>query len=266
MEALREQGNTDSRVEGGWSDTSGDGHKESLLDVRNEAVFDPVMVGEKQEKTSCDFTQPDPLAAYSFDEGTGTTLGDSAGAHNGTIEGASWSAEGKYGSALSFDGNDRVSIPDSNDLDLTAKFTLEAWVRPAGGGSGGVILQKGEKSSSCTAGPARSSASTTTRAGSRTSAAASTRSCRHRARSHSWLRGADLLLPRLRRVVRHTGLADDGRLRDRLDASRRRALRGARHAVPRRPARRLRPRRPATDRRDRQFVRRHPGARALDAR
>jgi Concanavalin A-like lectin/glucanases superfamily len=75
---------------------------------------------------------PVPVAAYSFDEGSGTTSKDSAGSHDGTIEaGASWASEGKYGSALSFDGeDDRVRITDSNDLDLTGPFTLEAWVKP----------------------------------------------------------------------------------------------------------------------------------------
>ena len=43
---------------------------------------------------------PTPIAAYSFDEGAGTTLYDSAGNHDGMIEGASWSGEGKYGSSL----------------------------------------------------------------------------------------------------------------------------------------------------------------------
>ncbi|MET0304813.1 MAG: LamG-like jellyroll fold domain-containing protein [Solirubrobacterales bacterium] len=72
-----------------------------------------------------------PVAAYSFDEGAGTTLGDSIDNHDGTISGATWSSSGKYGGALSFDGvNDVVSIADASDLDLTSTFTLEAWVRP----------------------------------------------------------------------------------------------------------------------------------------
>lgn len=74
---------------------------------------------------------PTPLAAYSFDEGAGSTLGDSAGSHDGTIQGATWTVAGKYGSALDFDGtNDLVSIADAAELDLTDSFTLEAWVRP----------------------------------------------------------------------------------------------------------------------------------------
>jgi hypothetical protein len=72
-----------------------------------------------------------PIAAYSFDENEGTTLHDDSGAHDGTIEnGAEWTA-GKFGSALRFDAEDDcVTIPDANDLDLGASFTMEAWVRP----------------------------------------------------------------------------------------------------------------------------------------
>jgi len=86
-----------------------------------------------------------PVAAYSFDEGSGETVEDSAGDHDGTIEGASWASVGKYGSALEFDGeNDLVSIADAADLDLTASFTLEAWVRPESTANWRAVLSKGE--------------------------------------------------------------------------------------------------------------------------
>jgi hypothetical protein len=72
------------------------------------------------------------VAAYNFDEGTGTTLTDRTGTgRTGTISGATWTALGKYGSALSFDGvNDWVTVADANALDLTTGITLEAWVFP----------------------------------------------------------------------------------------------------------------------------------------
>ncbi len=72
------------------------------------------------------------VAAYGFDEGSGTALGDRTGNGNtGAITGATWVA-GRSGGALSFDGvNDSVRINDSAALDLTTGMTLEAWVRPA---------------------------------------------------------------------------------------------------------------------------------------
>jgi fibronectin type 3 domain-containing protein len=72
------------------------------------------------------------VAAYSFDQGSGTTLPDLSGnGNNGTISGATWSTSGKFGSALSFNGtNNIVNISDSASLDLTTGETLEAWVNP----------------------------------------------------------------------------------------------------------------------------------------
>lgn len=74
-----------------------------------------------------------PVAAYSFNEGTGTVLGDTSGNGNtGTITGATWSETGKYGNALSFNGTSNiVTINDSASLDLTTGMTIEAWVKPS---------------------------------------------------------------------------------------------------------------------------------------
>ena len=73
------------------------------------------------------------VAAYAFDEGIGTTVGDASGSGNtGTISGATWTTLGHSGGALSFDGvNDWVTIVDAATLDLTTGMTLEAWVNPA---------------------------------------------------------------------------------------------------------------------------------------
>ncbi len=72
------------------------------------------------------------VAAYSFDEGTGTTVGDSSGNGNtGTIVNATWTTAGAYGDALQFNGtNSWVIINDAASLDLTTGMTLEAWVNP----------------------------------------------------------------------------------------------------------------------------------------
>ena len=76
-----------------------------------------------------------PVAAYSFDEGTGTTAADFTGdGHTATITGAEW-ARGRYGSGLQFDGEeDCVTIEATPDLQFTEEFSLEAWVRPEGAG------------------------------------------------------------------------------------------------------------------------------------
>jgi PKD repeat protein len=72
------------------------------------------------------------VAAYNFEEATGTTVVDATGKGNhGTISGAGRTTSGKYGKALSFDGiDDLVTVKDSPSLDLTTGLTLEAWVYP----------------------------------------------------------------------------------------------------------------------------------------
>ncbi len=72
------------------------------------------------------------VAAYGFDEGSGSSAGDSSGNSNaGTLSGANWTSSGKFGKALEFDGtNDKVSVPDANSLDLTNGMTLSAWIKP----------------------------------------------------------------------------------------------------------------------------------------
>jgi hypothetical protein len=74
------------------------------------------------------------VAAYSFDEGTGSTTADASGKGNtGTIANATWTSEGKYGKALAFNGiNALVTIQDSVSLHLRTGMTLEAWVNPSG--------------------------------------------------------------------------------------------------------------------------------------
>src|SRR5262249_19103179 len=72
------------------------------------------------------------VAAYAFNEGTGSTVTDLSGNGNtGTVANTTWSS-GKYGSALAFNGTTaRVTIPDAASLHLTTAMTLEAWVNPA---------------------------------------------------------------------------------------------------------------------------------------
>jgi hypothetical protein len=80
----------------------------------------------------------DLVAAYGFDEGTGLIVHDTSGRGNtGTISGATWTEQGKFGRALMFDGQrSLVSIPSSPALDLTVGMTLSAWVYPMPGVTG----------------------------------------------------------------------------------------------------------------------------------
>jgi hypothetical protein len=72
------------------------------------------------------------VAAYSFSEGSGSTTADTSGNnHTGSlVNGVAWTAAGKNGNALSFNGtNSKVSLPSSLDI-ATVPFTFEAWIRP----------------------------------------------------------------------------------------------------------------------------------------
>ncbi|MBI3469325.1 MAG: hypothetical protein HY000_40500, partial [Planctomycetes bacterium] len=73
------------------------------------------------------------VLALGFNEGSGATTADASNFGNdGTITGATWTASGRFGGALSFDGiNDLITVADAASLDLTAGMTLEAWVQPS---------------------------------------------------------------------------------------------------------------------------------------
>ena len=85
------------------------------------------------------------MAAYAFDEGAGTTVSDASGNGNtGTIAGATWTTQGRYGGALTFNGTSNlVAIPSSPSLNVTTAMTLEGWVYPTAAQSGWrTIMQK----------------------------------------------------------------------------------------------------------------------------
>ena len=86
-----------------------------------------------------------PVAAYGFDEGSGTTVADLSGNDNtGTLHGAvDWTSEGKFGNALVFHGSGFVTVASSATLDLTSGMTLEAWVYPTAMSTrGGTAIMK----------------------------------------------------------------------------------------------------------------------------
>jgi len=70
------------------------------------------------------------VAAYAFNEGTGTAVGDASGnGLTGTIAGATWTTAGRYGNALSFNGTSSyVNLGNPTGLQLTGSATWSAWV------------------------------------------------------------------------------------------------------------------------------------------
>ena len=87
------------------------------------------------------------VAAYGYDELSGSTTADLSGNNNnGTFgSGITRTTQGKFGGALVFDGANFVTIPDAASLNLTTGMTLEAWVYPTVALSGwkGVIIKEG---------------------------------------------------------------------------------------------------------------------------
>jgi hypothetical protein len=73
------------------------------------------------------------VGAWGFEEGSGSQAADLSGSGNtGALGGgAAWTADGRYGGAVDFDGVDGwVTVPDDDGLDLAGPMTMTAWVRP----------------------------------------------------------------------------------------------------------------------------------------
>src|SRR5262249_50428468 len=90
-------------------------------------------------------TPPGLVGGWAFGEGLGGSTADASGNdNNGTINGATWTSDGRYGSALSFNGSSNtVRLPASPSLNLSNAMTLSAWIKPAAAQSGWrTILQR----------------------------------------------------------------------------------------------------------------------------
>ena len=83
------------------------------------------------------------VAAYSFDEGTGTTANDSSGQGNTATlnNGVAW-VTGQHGKAVSFDGvNDYITIPNSASTNISGNaLTLSMWINPQPLASGDSVV------------------------------------------------------------------------------------------------------------------------------
>jgi len=80
------------------------------------------------------YNQGNPAGYWNFDDGSGVKAADFSGNNNdGAITGAAW-VDGKYGSALIFDGvDDHINISNSSILEINGDITLSAWVYWKGG-------------------------------------------------------------------------------------------------------------------------------------
>ena len=77
--------------------------------------------------------EPNLVAWWKFDEGTGGISYDSAGDNDGILVNAPVWTSGKIGGGLSFDGiNDYVDVPDNAALRFTksSSFSICSWAKP----------------------------------------------------------------------------------------------------------------------------------------
>jgi hypothetical protein len=101
-------------------------------DVLSQALTEST--GDTTVKDGAPSRALDLVAAYAFEEGSGTVTEDATGnRQNGTLVGTKWTKLGKYGNALDFNGAfSFVTVADSNLLDLHQGMTFSAWIRPRG--------------------------------------------------------------------------------------------------------------------------------------
>ncbi len=115
-----------------WDSTSAPDGPHTLTAIARDAAGN-----QSQASVTVDVLNAQPpaaglVAAYNFNEGSGTQALDVSGSGNtGVTTRTTWSTAGRTGSALSFGGNAFVTIADNAMLDLTAGMTIEAWVRPS---------------------------------------------------------------------------------------------------------------------------------------
>jgi hypothetical protein len=122
-----------------WDTTTATNASHTLTAVARDAA-DNATSSSSVTATVNNTAPPPPtglMLAYSFDQGSGTTVPDSSGKGNtGTLTSTAWSTAGKYGGALSFNGSSSwVTATDNATLDLTNGMTLEGWVNPTATGT-----------------------------------------------------------------------------------------------------------------------------------
>ncbi|MDP3901178.1 MAG: LamG-like jellyroll fold domain-containing protein [bacterium] len=93
-----------------------------------------VAAGKQFEQSVMNTTGAYAVGVWDFEEDSGTTTKDRSGFGNiGTINGALWVVNDELGGyALSFNGSNSVTAPDSSSLNITSNsFTLSGWFKPS---------------------------------------------------------------------------------------------------------------------------------------
>jgi filamentous hemagglutinin family protein len=149
--------------DGGFVETSGHKHLDAggYVDLtaangnRGTYFLDPTNVTIFGNATSV-FNSTNLAGYWNFDEGTGTTAGDTSGnGNNGTLtNGPTWSSTvaptpQANTKSISLDGTDDfIVVPDANILDVAdgSPLTLSIWVNSTRAGGAETIVAKGEYS------------------------------------------------------------------------------------------------------------------------
>jgi RHS repeat-associated protein len=85
--------------------------------------------------------QPGEVGYWSFDDQADPGFDGSGNRKHGTLVGPSWTADGRMGGAMVFDGNDRITTSLYIDQSNTSPgATFAAWVRPSSGGGNRQVL------------------------------------------------------------------------------------------------------------------------------
>jgi RHS repeat-associated protein len=90
------------------------------------------------------------VGTYPFEEGSGTSTADFSGlANTGTLNSATWTAAGRIGKGLVFDGaHAYVDLGNPGTLQLTGSMTVSAWINSAAfpGDDAGIVSKRGDSS------------------------------------------------------------------------------------------------------------------------
>jgi hypothetical protein len=124
-----------------WDSTTASNGSHVIAAVSRDTAGNTATSGNVTVTVSNAGPPPPPsslVAAYGFNETTGTSAADVSGKGNvGTTRNVTWTTAGKYGGAATFNGTTSwVTVNDANTLDLTTAMTLEAWVYPTALGTG----------------------------------------------------------------------------------------------------------------------------------